>query len=375
MTRRNVARNWLLAGMLVGLGLGTGRAQRTPKPADFEHVSVDSARSALFYEQRLYRNPMAGLLTIQQVLPPAPGQTFVPLHQGVPIARYGLTPFFRTSLMSRQERRAYARAVPFRPSRYRFDVRLQPDFTASFGYRERPIQSKTNLLLQSQLHLTRGLVLNGGVLIPILNDLDNQPRNVRPAPVYLNQFLALDHRNFLSLSAGLFYNDQGGINVQYRRADLTRPWSFGLEAGLTGFYYFLPDGFYYQRPRNLLLIADAAYRLPVHNLTVKVSGGQYLSGDRGGRLEVIRQFPNVEIGFFMTKTTNGSTGGFNFAIPIPPGRIAQSQRLRLRTTEEYRWEYNYSRGYNIALRYRLGTPLDALLRQYHHDYLRSQLAE
>ena len=176
----------------------------------------------------------------------------------------------------------------------------------------------------------------------------------------------------MSLSAGLFYNDQYGLNVQYRHADLTKNWSYGLEAGYTGFYFFPKNGFYYESPENLLLLADVAYRIPRRDVTLKLSGGQYLFQDRGVRFDFIRQLGNVEVGFYATKTVNGGTGGFNFAVPIPPGRIAQTQRVRLRSTEEFRWEYAYSRGYNIGTRYRLGNQLDALLRQYHSSYIQNQ---
>ena len=356
-------------------------AQHWPRPTGtipklVENLTVDSsANQTIFYEQRLYRNPMAGLLVLHKALPPKEGRAFVPLYQGVPIARYQLQPGFIATPLSGQERANYTRTVPFEGRRYKFDFRLQPDFTANFGFRERPVESKTNILLQSQLYLSRGLVFNWGILFPLINDLDNQPRNIRPAPLFLNQFLALNRADFMSISAGLFYNDTYGLNVQYRHSDLTKPWSFGVESGLTGFYFFPVNGFYYTRLSDLLLLTDVAYRINARNITLKLSGGQYLHRDRGVRFDFIRQFSDVEIGFYAMKTGNGSTAGFNFAVPIPPGRIAQTRHFRLRTTEEFRWEYNYSRGYNIGLRYRVGNQLDALLRQYHFGYLRSQLHE
>ena len=87
---------------------------------------------------------------------------------------------------------------------------------------------------------------------------------------------------------------------------------------------------------------------------------------------MVRQFTNVELGVYAVKTKNGSTLGFNFAIPIPPGKILQGKNARLRTTDEFRWEYTYSRGYKIGERYRLGYQLDQKLRQFHSDYLNRQ---
>jgi hypothetical protein len=229
------------------------------------------------------------------------------------------------------------------------------------------------LLLQTQLVLWPGMALNAGVTLALINDLDNERKGIRPGPIYLNQFLALGRRNFLSMSLGTFYNNQYGFNAQYRWADLRKPWSFGIESSLTGFYYFPARSYYYELPNQFMLFADVAYRLPVHAITVKLSGGQYLDQQRGARLDLIRQFANVEVGAFATKLTKDYTFGFNLAIPVPPGRLAQGKHARLRTSEEFRWEYNYNGSANVGAPYRIGTRLDALLRQYHQDYLRSQV--
>ncbi|GAB3804766.1 hypothetical protein GCM10028819_36800 [Spirosoma humi] len=353
-------------------GLTDSVAQSRSGLSNIENLLVDSTAQRVYYEQRVYRNPFMGLRDVAQPMTANGIQTFVPLYQGVPIAQYRLDTTVTTTTLSRPERQRFVKQHPFDSRAYKFDFRLLPEFIAQFGYREQTVEAKTNLLLQSQLYLSRGLVLNWGVLFPIANHLDNQGLNVRPAPTFLNQFLALDGVNFMSLSAGLFYSDQYGVNVQYRHADLTKNWSYGLETGVTGFYFFPQNGFYYESMNNVLILADVAYRLPRHDVTIKVSGGQYLHQDRGVRLDFIRQLGNVEVGFYATKTGNGGTGGFNFAIPIAPGRIVQGQRVRLRTTEEFRWEYAYSRGYNIASRYKVGYQLDALLRQYHSRYIQNQ---
>ncbi|WP_338868961.1 YjbH domain-containing protein [Spirosoma sp. SC4-14] len=357
--------------MCVG-GVCWGQTKQRNVLLNFENLTVDSVQHTAYYEQRLYRNPVIGMMELAEPLSAKGINTFVPLFQGVPIARYQVAPTVNTYTLTKPERKDWAISHPFDGRRYKLDFRLQPEFIAQFGYREHPVESKTNLLLQSQLYLSRGLVLNWGVLFPIINDLDNQALNVRPAPTFLNQFLALDGVNFLSLSAGLFYNDQYGVNVQYRHADLTKNWSFGIETSYTGFYYFPSNGFYYEPLQQFMALADVAYRIPSRDLTLKVSGGQYMYQDRGVRFDVIRQMGNVEVGFYAMKTVNGGTGGFNFAIPIPPGKIAQTKKLRLRSTEEFRWEYNYSRGYKIGNRYRLGYQLDALLRQYHASYIQNQ---
>ncbi|GAB2795845.1 hypothetical protein GCM10027275_46410 [Rhabdobacter roseus] len=360
----------LLRPALAQPGLSETARQRVRQ--NFENVALDTLNHTVYYEQRLYRNPFIGLAEMRQVLDDRRIKAFVPMIQGVPVGRYMLNSSLDMEPLSEDERKSYYQQSPFRWQNYKFDFWIQPVFAAIFGNRERPVQSNTSVLLQTQLYLFRGLVFNGGILFPITNHLDGRPQIIRPAPLFLNYFRAIGQSQFLSATAGTFYNDRYGINLQYRHMDLSSPWSFGLEAGLTGFYYYPRGGIYYTNLNELLLQADVAYRLPVPDLTLKLSGGQYLHNDRGVRFDFIRQFTNVEVGLYAMKTRNGATAGFNFAIPIPPGKILQGERARLRTGEEFRWEYTYSRGFSIGERYRVGYQLDQRLRQYHQNYLNRQ---
>ncbi|PRY03979.1 exopolysaccharide biosynthesis protein YbjH [Pontibacter ummariensis] len=354
-------------------------AQDTSAPAarerlhqNFDRISPAPDAKRVYYEQRLYRNPLVGLIQAQEVMADPAVAEFVPLFQGIPLGNYRLGDTLSYTPLGRADRQAYKRTVPFRPWHYKLDFWLQPQFVASFGNFEKPVQSNTSLLLLSQLYLYRGLVLNGGVLFPLVHELDNRPKIIRPAPLFLNQFLALQNHHFVSASAGFFYNDQYGLNIQYRHMPLDRPFSFGAEAGLTGMYYYTGKGVYYGQVNKLLLLADVAYRLSHPDLTLKLSGGQYLQQDKGLRLDIIRQFSNVEVGLYAINTQNGATLGFNFALSLPPGKILQGKHARLRTDDEFVWEYSYSGGYNIGQRYRTGYQLDRKLRQYHEQYLQRQ---
>ncbi len=334
---------------------------------NFENLHVDSTARKVAYEQRLYRNPYIGMLEMQRVSGDSGVKEYVPMFQGVPLGAYRMDQKISYRTLAKDE----VQVPRFLLNKYKLDFWLQPVFAANFGYREKTLQSNTSLLLQTQFYLWKGLALNAGVLFPVTNDLDNRPKIIRPAPIFLNQFLAFG-KHFVSASAGYFYNDQYGVNVQYRHHDLSGPWSFGFEGGLTGLYYYTKTGIYYENMNNLLLVADAAYRLSRPDLTVKLSGGRYLAGDEGARLDLIRQFTNAEVGLYVMKTNNGTTAGFNFAIPIPPGKIAQGKKVRFRTGEEFRWEYSYTRGFRIGERYRTGYQLDQKLRQYHTEYLNKQ---
>ena len=345
--------------------------ERKKLKLSFENISRQGQK--VFYEQRLYRNPFIGLFEMNQVVHDSTAIVFVPLLQGFPVGKYTLGGDVGYAALSDEERKAYIKSkrLALHPKNYKLDFWIQPYFTAMFGNFNRPIESNTSVALQTQFFILPGLSLSTGILFPIINQFDGRPKIIRPAPTYLNQFYTKG-KHFFSASAGFFNNDQYGVNVQYRHADLGRPFSFGVETGLTGFYYYPRGGIYYESLDHFILLADAAYRFKAHDFTVKMTAGQFMWSDKGGRIDLIRQFTNIELGFYATKTQNGSTLGFNFAIPIPPGKILQGKNARLRTTDEFRWEYTYTRGYKIGERYRVGYQLDQKLRQYHRDYLGRQ---
>lgn len=365
---RKVSGAFLLIVLLGGQVLFAQEKLRT----NFENIQTDRQQAS--YEQRLYRNPFIGLYEMKKVIKDTARLfSYIPLIQGIPVVRYRLGESLEANSLTANERQPFLKSgrFPLQRKGYKFDFWLQPVFWAKFGNFAKPVRSNTSILLQSQFYIWPGMVLNWGVLLPISNDLDNRPKMIRPAPIFLNQLYASgDH--FISASAGLFHDDQYGANVQYRHTDFKSPWSYGLEIGLTGMYYYPRGGVYHEKMDKLLLLADIEYRLTKLDVLLKASGGQFLWGDKGGRVDFIRQYTNVEIGLFVVATQNGTTAGFNFAIPIPPGKIAQGQKIRLRTTEEFRWEYFYAGGYKIGERDQTGYQLDQRLRQYHRNYLNRQ---
>ncbi|MBA4850537.1 YjbH domain-containing protein [Emticicia sp. BO119] len=338
----------------------------------YEYVVKDSIKVS--YEQRVYRNPYNGFVELRYALSDTTEQKYIPLFQGVPFVSYQKkSKTLVGELLTEQSQKKFGIRQWFPFKEYKVDFSLLPQFTAKFGNFDNPVEAKINLLLNTQLYLGRGLALTTGIAFPLINDLDKQSMRLRLAPTFLNKFLVFQRANFMSLSAGLFYKDQYGINMQYRYFDVNKHWSFGLEGSYTGYYRISGDYFEYQKPEHILLLGDISYRIYKHDLTLKLSGGQYLYEDRGIRFDFIRQFTNVEIGFYVLKTMNGTSVGFNFAVPIPPGSILKSKHFHWRTADEFRWEYLYVKGYNMGERYRTGYQLDEKLRMYHSNYWKNQL--
>src|SRR5690606_30691837 len=364
--------------MLLGWGPLTVFSQEWKQKifqAGFEQVHVLPKKDSLtvFFEHRLFRNPFHSLQYAQRLLEEGEDRviTWVPLYNNKPVAAYsGSQLQFRR--ITEEEKIFFKRNNNLLKG-YRFHFRIMPDFHGRFGRFDKPLETKTNVILDSKVYLLPGLSLQSGILFPIQNSLDSREESIRLAPSHLHYFSQFKSAFFLSLTMGTFYSDRYGLDIQFRYAPIDSRWSLGFEAGYTGFYYF-EKGIFYSRPLgDKLLIGDVEYRLPITDLSIKLSAGQFLFEDKGARAEMIRQFGAVDIGIYVSKTQIGSTAGFQFAFPLFPGKIFRTNRVEVRTTEEFRWEYSYSNR-PVGRKYRLGIPrLSDQLRQYNLLFLQNQL--
>ena len=255
---------------------------------------------------------------------------------------------------------------PFK--KYKFDFWLQPDFQLKFGNFEKPVESKGGISIYHQIPILRGLSLFAGLHIPVTNDFDEQPLTIRPAPTYFNYFKSFLKYNFLNIAGGYFLGDRYGYKIQYIKSPLDQAWSWGVENSLTGYLYFYPKSLKYTPLDNLVLLGHLAYRLKKEDITFKLTGGQFLHQDKGARLDLIRQFSKAEVSLFSLFSQNGSTIGIELAFRIPPGKLIQSRNFRLRTGNEYPFQYIYSSGFSIAENFRLLTDMDRMLRQFNSNY-------
>ncbi|HSI76993.1 MAG TPA: YjbH domain-containing protein [Lunatimonas sp.] len=340
--------------------------------AGFEQIHVLEGEDTvtIFFEHRLFRTPNHSLTYAGLVANEARHVVWVPLYHNRPMGVYeGNDLRYRT--LENVEREAF-KARNNLSRGYRFHFRIMPDFSARFGNFEQPFQTKTNVILDTRIYLLPGLSLHSGVLFPLENSLDAQEMNIRVAPSHLHYFVELLPSHFLSLTGGLFHYDRYGIDLQYRYSKLDKPWSIGLESGYTGYYFLPPGSIYTESPEDISLVMDMEYRLPFENLSIRLSGGQFLFRDRGVRGDLIKQFAAVEVGFHSALTQAGFTAGFQVAFPLFPGKILRGKKVELRTTEEFRWEYTYNNEATVARQYRLGIPrLADQLRQYNSLFIRS----
>lgn len=363
---------WIFFWGLLVRGYGQV-AEESLKRAGFEQVQEMPGDSGklMVWEHRNFRNPYHSLVWADRKVADTTIKGFIPLYMNRPMGVYD-----RETLSYRPvsaEEKAFFRRNNRLPTGYRWNFRLSPDFSARFGDMEMPFRSRTNLILDTRVYLLPGLSVQTGVLVPIQNNLGIWGTHWRLAPSHLHYFITAKPHHFVGITAGTFFQDRYGVHVQYRYDDFDKPWSLGLESAFTGYYFIPGRKLNTDPPNDLILLLDVEYRLRKTDLTLRLSGGQFIGRDRGVRGDLIRQYGGVDIGIFAAKTINGMSGGFQFAFPLFPGKIARGKNWELRTTEEFRWEYNYSHAASIGRTFRIGMPkISDQLRQYNASFIRAQ---
>jgi hypothetical protein len=329
------------------------------------HLMDQNDTVRIFFEKRSFRYPLHSMelaeLQIKDLVQKP--IVWIPLYHNRPMGAYRQGDYaFRPVRKNETE---FFRQNNDLQQGYRFHFRLMPEFNVNFGYFSNPYRNKTNLILDTRFYLLPGVSLHTGILFPIRNTLDNQEMNIRPGPTMINWF-GHTGNHFFSFTAGTFLSARDGFDFQYRFAPLNRNLSFGIEATYTGYYFWPSTGLYSEELNELTLIGDIEWRLPMlPMISARLSAGRFLYGDKGLRVDLIRQWGTVDISFFAAVTTAGENAGFQFIIPLFPGKILRTRKIELRTSEEFPWEYGFNNEEIVATRYRLSVPrLSEVVRQY-----------
>ena len=85
-------------------------------------------------------------------------------------------------------------------------------------------------------------------------------------------------------------------------------------------------------------LANGRVRYPPWDLTLSVTAGRFLDGDRGVAADLSRFFGNTEIGVFFRHTGNGSQAGLRFAVPLTLDKELPPWRVRPRLPDLFPYE-------------------------------------
>lgn len=349
---------------------------RTLVARGFANVATMVEGSSLFvtFENTRYRDLRRALREVAAEVQPllhADGElVLVPSVDGVPLgmARFGAAigpnssevgdPGHgqRTSLSLAGVPRAL-RSTPLSGASYgRVDVVVHPWFEASFGDYEEPVRSRTGVAPEVRMTLLRGLRLSAQVLFTLQDDLPTGESRVRPALVTLSQTARLPRNVFVQATAGTFTPNRYGANVHVRAYTPGGRWFAGAELGQTGRTSFARDGWERSPMDSRTALVEAGWRDVRTGLAVQGAAGAFLGDQQGIRLDVVRQFGEVDFGGFVTTTWERKNGGVSLRIPVGTRRHPRPGALRVRAADAFRWEYRYFGGVPGGRRFAGGVP-------------------
>jgi hypothetical protein len=244
----------------------------------------------------------------------------------------------------------------------RVDVVVHPWFEARFGDYDEPIRSRTGIAPEVRIALRRGLRLSSQVLFTLQDDLSTGESRVRPGLVTLSQLVRLPRNVFVHATAGAFTPNRYGADVHARVYSPSGRWFAGAEVAQTGLTSFARDGWHLSPVKNRTAVVEAGWRDLRHGVVVHATAGAFMDDQQAARLDVVRQFGEVEFGGFAVASREGKNGGAMLRIPLGFRRHPAPGPIRLRAADAFRWEYRYYGFVPGGRRFRTARPYDELDR-------------
>lgn len=361
----------------------------------FENVAVsaDSSEVIIAYENRVFRFEARAMIEVLRIAfrgVAVPANTvLIPQNRAVPLVavlldssachrflagnrsespggitvRFDCEPYWR-----RLRNRTLANA-----SKMKLDVLVHPQFKAQFGSPNDAVESQINLAPAASTMLWKGMSLSGQWILPVQNEMEYEGDYARPGLLTLNQTVRLPSNTFVSGTAGYFTEHRYGVDLEAKTFWKNGRRAAGLRLGYTGFAAYLKNVWYYDDLSDWNAIAYAEVRFPSLDLVSKLSGGRFLYGDEGFRLDMVRQFGESTIGFFTVYTNGGRNGGFQVSLPVFPARRMRPNRIRVSPALYFPWSYRY-RGLPVyGIEYETGQKVDGFMKNCNPDFIVNQL--
>jgi hypothetical protein len=228
------------------------------------------------------------------------------------------------------------------PSRWKLDLGLRPLLEFQFGQVNDPFQFGFWVAPEATISPFRGGLLTLQVKVRVEDELDADSPVITPGRTTLSAARWLPGAWLGAASAGLFADNRYGVAAEASRIVGAGAFEVRLGGDLSGFIEFNENETSYSNMEQWSSFAAVTYRTSGMNLETTLTGGRFFEGDAGGRLDILRRWGEVEVGFFGIKTESGSLGGFRLSVPLPVRRLGPPARIRFVTVPYFPWEYRES---------------------------------
>ncbi len=263
----------------------------------------------------------------------------------------------------------------FRPQKhYKIDLQVEPYYNSRFGDIDDPF--RTQLGLGPRLELTSKWGIYGVFqwLFPIQNDFDVEVGfGHRPGETGVGYTRIFNQQIFLNAFAGIFTNRRYGVSSELIFMNSRGTIYYGGGIYYSGPYIYTDNTFIRERVRYLSGYGFLGYRIKSQDLTIRIVGERYLNEDYGGRLELIRQFGNTDIGFYAQRSKNGENGGIMVTLALWPRKFYNNSWFQFRPPHSFSLQYDLLTATQSGVSLRNQTNFFYDILRFNPNYINKQL--
>lgn len=207
-------------------------------------------------------------------------------------------------------------------SLFKVDVVIYPELSLKNLVITQIYQVLFNLSPAIEVSFWKGMKLTAQMVFPVYNDgYGRLADKVHPGFLALQQTVRLPYNIWGTLAVGTFNAGRYGVDLKLFHPFKNERFSVEGRIGTSGTYYWDGFEFVYGTHQRLTWSLGGNFYWPKYNLQTSVKLEQYLLGEKGVRVDVIRHFRYASIGFFAMKAEGAkSNGGFRFQVALPPYR-------------------------------------------------------
>lgn len=244
------------------------------------------------------------------------------------------------------------------------EIIFEPQIKSLFGKYDDPIRFEINVAPLFKTRLWKGAVFNTQIVFPVYNNLNNSKKKIRPEILNISQFIKLKSSQFFSFSFGNFSNNRFGFSIENYSAIGKGFFHIRGGLGLTGYSEFIDDAFFIEKIDYLTYYMGFSLHFDLSKTVVEIFLGKFLYDEQGMRLNIYRNFGELELGFFGYRSFEYSNFGFFCSLPLFQKGINVSRFINLRTPHYFNWEYKTKAIGNRAEYFNTGNELHNVLRRF-----------
>lgn len=205
-------------------------------------------------------------------------------------------------------------------SLFKVDVVVYPELSLKNLVITQIYQVLFNLSPAIEVSLWKGMKLTAQMVFPVYNDgYGKRADKIHPGFLTAQQVVRLPHNIWSTLTIGAYNGGRYGADLKLFHPFKDERFSIEGRVGLTGTYYWNGFEYVYGTKQRMTWSLGGSFYWPQFNVQASIKAEQYLLGEKGVRVDIIRHFRYTSIGFYAMKADGAkANGGFRFQIALPP---------------------------------------------------------